>query len=85
MSGKTAFITGASRSIGKAIALRLAREGCNIAAKTVSPHPKLAGTIITAAKEIEEAGGVCLPLKVDVQSETDVKLSTKNYVFVTNI
>lgn len=77
MSGKTAFITGASRGIGKAIALRLAREGCNItiAAKTVEPHPKLAGTIFTAAKKIEEAGGVCLPLKVDVRSEEDVAMA----------
>ena len=64
LAGKTLFITGASRGIGLAIALRAARDGANIAiaAKTEKPHPKLAGTIYTAAEEIERAGGKALPL-----------------------
>lgn len=69
---KTVLITGASRGIGKAIAIRLAREGANvaIAAKTVDPHPKLEGTIYTAAKEIAEAGsGSVLPLQADIRDE----------------
>ena len=71
MKNKTAFITGSSRGIGKAIALKLAKEGCNIvvAAKTSEPHPKLEGTIYTAAKEIEKAGGKALPIVVDIRSE----------------
>src|ERR1700689_2764433 len=75
LSGKTLFITGASRGIGLAIALRAAREGANIAiaAKTTQPHPKLAGTIYTAAEDIERAGGKALPLVVDVRDETMVK------------
>ncbi len=70
-SGKTVFITGASRGIGKEIGLRLAREGANIviAAKTAEPHPRLEGTIFTAADEIEEAGGTALPLVVDIRHE----------------
>lgn len=74
-NGKTVFITGASRGIGKAIALRLAKEGANIviAAKTTEPHPKLPGTIYTAAKEIEEAGGKALPVVVDIRSEEMVQ------------
>ena len=73
--GKTVFITGASRGIGKAIGLRLAREGANIAiaAKTASPHPKLPGTIYTAAEEIEAAGGKALPLILDVRQEEMVE------------
>lgn len=69
MKNKTVFVTGGSRGIGKAIALRLAREGANvvIAAKTVEPHPKLEGTIYTAAEEIEAAGGKALPLQVDIR------------------
>lgn len=68
---KTVFITGASRGIGKAIALRLAKEGANIvvAAKTAHPHPKLPGTIYTAAEEIEALGGKALPLVVDIRLE----------------
>jgi len=64
LRGKTIFISGASRGIGLAIALRAARDGANIAiaAKTVKPHPKLAGTIYTAAEEIRAAGGKCLPI-----------------------
>ncbi|XP_015781438.1 hydroxysteroid dehydrogenase-like protein 2 [Tetranychus urticae] len=75
LAGRTVFITGASRGIGKAIALKLAKDGCNvaIAAKTVDPHPKLPGTIYTAAKEVEEAGGKCLPLQVDIRYEDQVK------------
>ena len=63
LKGKTLFITGASRGIGLAIALRAARDGANIAiaAKTAEPHPKLPGTIYTAAEEIEAAGGKALP------------------------
>ncbi|MEO1337107.1 MAG: NAD(P)-dependent oxidoreductase [Myxococcota bacterium] len=74
LHGKTIFITGASRGIGKTIAVRAARDGANIAiaAKTDKPHPKLPGTIHTAAKEIEEAGGKALPLVVDVREETQV-------------
>jgi citronellol/citronellal dehydrogenase len=74
LEGKTLFITGASRGIGLAIALRAARDGANIAiaAKTAEPHPKLAGTIFTAAAEIEAAGGKALPLTVDVREEAQV-------------
>jgi citronellol/citronellal dehydrogenase len=71
LAGKTLFITGASRGIGLAIALRAARDGANIAvaAKTVTPHPKLPGTIYTAAADVERAGGRALPLAVDVREE----------------
>jgi len=74
LKGKTLFITGASRGIGEAIALRAARDGANIvvAAKTAEPHPKLPGTIYTAAKDIEAAGGQALPVIVDVRDETSV-------------
>jgi citronellol/citronellal dehydrogenase len=75
LEGKTVFITGGSRGIGKAIALRCAADGANvvIAAKTTEPHPKLPGTIYTAAEEIEEAGGNALPLKVDIRYEEMVQ------------
>jgi len=75
LKGKTLFITGASRGIGLAIALRCAKDGANIAiaAKTETPHPKLEGTIYTAADEIEKAGGRALPLVVDVRDEDAVK------------
>jgi citronellol/citronellal dehydrogenase len=75
LAGKTLFITGASRGIGLAIALRAARDGANIAiaAKTEAPHPKLKGTIYTAAEEIERAGGKALPLMVDVRDEALVQ------------
>lgn len=74
LANKTLFITGASRGIGKEIALRAARDGANIviAAKTAEPHPKLPGTIYTAAEEIEAAGGKALPLMVDVRDEAQV-------------
>jgi citronellol/citronellal dehydrogenase len=75
LKGKTLFITGASRGIGLAIALRAARDGANIvvAAKTTEPHPKLPGTIFTAAKDIEAAGGKALACVVDVRSEEQVQ------------
>jgi citronellol/citronellal dehydrogenase len=75
LANRTLFITGASRGIGLAIALRAARDGANIAvaAKTDTPHPKLAGTIHTAAEEIEGAGGKALALVVDVRDEEAVK------------
>ena len=75
LKGKTLFITGASRGIGLAIALKAARDGANIAvaAKTETPHPKLEGTIHTAAAEIERAGGRALALACDVRDESAVK------------
>jgi citronellol/citronellal dehydrogenase len=74
LAGKTLFITGASRGIGKAIALRAARDGANVvvAAKTEQPHPKLPGTIHSAAEEIEKAGGHALACVVDVRSEEQI-------------
>jgi len=74
LKGKTLFVTGASRGIGKAIALRAARDGANvvIAAKTTEPHPKLPGTIHTAAEEMEAAGGRALACKVDIRFEEEV-------------
>jgi citronellol/citronellal dehydrogenase len=75
LKGKTLFITGASRGIGLAIGLRAARDGANIAiaAKTSEVNPKLPGTIHTAAREIEAAGGRALPLVVDVREEAAVR------------
>ncbi len=75
LQGKTLFITGASRGIGLAIALRAARDGANIvvAAKTADPHPKLPGTIFTAVAEIEAAGGKGLPLVVDVRDNDSIE------------
>lgn len=75
LKGRTLFITGASRGIGLAIALRAAREGANIAiaAKTVTPHPKLEGTIYTAAEAIEAAGGQALALQVDIRDQAQVQ------------
>jgi citronellol/citronellal dehydrogenase len=74
LKGRTLFITGASRGIGLAIALRAARDGANIAiiAKTEEPHPKLPGTIYSAAREIEAAGGKALPLPVDIRKDAQV-------------
>ena len=79
LAGKTLFVTGASRGIGLAIALRAARDGANvaIAAKTAEPHPKLPGTIYSAAEEIEAAGGKALPLIVDVRDEASVMASVE--------
>ncbi|TGV81341.1 SDR family NAD(P)-dependent oxidoreductase, partial [Mesorhizobium sp. M00.F.Ca.ET.149.01.1.1] len=74
LNGKTLFISGGSRGIGLAIALRAARDGANvtIAAKTAEPHPKLPGTIYTAAQEIEQAGGKALPVLCDIRDEAQV-------------
>src|SRR5215475_4887518 len=74
LEGQTLFISGGSRGIGLAIAVRAARDGANVAliAKTAEPHPKLEGTIYTAAEEIEKAGGRALPLVVDVRAEDQV-------------
>ena len=74
LSGRTMFITGGSRGIGLAIALRAARDGANVAllAKTAEPHPKLPGTIYTAAEEIEAAGGTALPIVGDVRDADSV-------------
>ena len=75
LAGKTLFITGASRGIGLAIALRAARDGANvtIAAKTTEPHPKLSGTIYTAAEAIEQSGGQALACVVDIRDEEMVQ------------
>ena len=75
LAGKTLFITGASRGIGKAIALKAAADGANIviAAKTAEPHPKLPGTIYTSAEEIEAAGGQALPVVCDIRFEENVQ------------
>src|SRR5215510_10090692 len=82
LQGKTLFITGASRGIGLAIGVRAARDGANvvIAAKTAEPHPKLPGTIYTAAKEIEDAGGKALPVVVDVREEAQVEAAVAEAV-----
>ncbi len=74
LAGKTMFISGASRGIGLAIARRAAQDGANVClvAKTAEPHPKLEGTIYTAAKEIEDAGGQALPIVGDVRDEDSV-------------
>ena len=75
LKGKTLFITGASRGIGLAIAKAAAKQGANIAiaAKSTKPHPKLEGTIYTAAEEIEALGGKALPLRVNIREEDHVK------------
>ena len=75
LAGRTLFITGGSRGIGRAIALRAARDGANvaIAAKTAEPHPSLEGTIYSVAEEIEAAGGKALPLVVDVREDDSVQ------------
>src|SRR5919204_4458629 len=82
LKGRTLFITGASRGTGRAIALRAARDGANIvvAAKTDKPHPKLPGTIFTAAEEISKSGGNALPIAVDVRDEAQVKSAIERAV-----
>ena len=82
LKGRTLFITGASRGIGKAIGLRAAQDGANvvIAAKTTEPHPKLPGTIYTAAEEIEKAGGKALAVVVDVRDEAQVRAAVEQAV-----
>ena len=79
LKGKTLFITGGSRGIGLAIAVRAARDGANvaIAAKTVEPHPKLPGTIHSAAAAIEDAGGRALPIACDIRDENAVQAAVK--------
>lgn len=74
LQGKTLFITGGSRGIGREIALRAARDGANIAiaSKTAEPHPKLPGTIHTVAAEIEAAGGKALPIQLDVRDDAAI-------------
>lgn len=75
LAGKTVFITGASRGIGKSIALKVAKDGANVVvvAKTTQPHPKLEGTIYTACEDIEKAGGKALPCAVDIRDESAVQ------------
>ncbi|HEY4223860.1 MAG TPA: SDR family NAD(P)-dependent oxidoreductase, partial [Myxococcota bacterium] len=75
LAGRTIFITGASRGIGRAVALRCAKDGANVvlASKTSDPHPKLAGTIHTVAAEVEAAGGKALAVATDVRFEESVQ------------
>jgi citronellol/citronellal dehydrogenase len=82
LHNKTAFITGASRGIGKSIALRIAKDGGNvvIAAKSVEENPKLGGTIFSAAKEIEEAGGKALPVQCDIRFEDQIQAAVDKAV-----
>ncbi len=82
LKGKTLFITGATRGIGEAIALRAAADGARIvvAAKTVEPHPKLPGTIHTAAEKVEAAGGQALAVAMDIRDETQVAQAVEQAV-----
>src|SRR5687767_13834102 len=82
LRGKTLFITGASRGIGLAIGVRAAKDGANVAvvAKTTEPHPKLPGTIFTAAQEIEKAGGKALPIQCDIRDEAAVQAAVQKTV-----
>lgn len=83
LKGKTLFITGASRGIGHAIGLRAAQDGANIviAAKTVTEHPKLPGTIHTAAADMERAGGKALAVACDIRSEEEVRDAVDKAVY----
>lgn len=82
LKNKTIFITGASRGIGREIALRFARDGANIAVtgKTADPHPKLKGTIFATAEEVEAGGGRALPLQLDIRDENSVAVAVKETV-----
>ena len=82
LRGKTIFITGASRGIGKAIGLRAARDGANVvvAAKTAEPHPKLDGTVYTAVKEIQSAGGQGLACITDIRIEEQIQAAVDKAV-----
>ena len=82
LEGKTLFISGGSRGIGLAIGIRAARDGANVAliAKTAEPHPKLEGTIFTAAEAIEEAGGQALPVVGDIRDEQQVQAAVAQAV-----
>jgi citronellol/citronellal dehydrogenase len=82
LKGKTIFITGASRGIGREIALRCARDGANLvlAAKTAEPHPKLTGTIHTVAAEVEQAGGRALAIQLDVRDEQAIEAAVAQSV-----
>jgi citronellol/citronellal dehydrogenase len=82
LAGKRIFITGGSRGIGLAIALKAAKDGAliAIAAKTTDPHPKLPGTIFTAAKEIESAGGKALPIQCDIRDENQITAAMEKAV-----
>ena len=82
LKGKTVFVSGGSRGIGLAIALRAAKDGANvvIAAKTTEPHPKLPGTIYSAAEEIERAGGKALPVQTDIREEDQVLAAVEQAV-----
>ena len=79
LAGKTVFMSGGSRGIGLAMAKKFAEDGANvaIAAKTAEPHPKLDGTVFTAAKEIEDAGGQALPIVCDIRDEEGVRDAVK--------
>jgi citronellol/citronellal dehydrogenase len=82
LEGRTMFMSGGSRGIGLAIALRAAQDGANVAlvAKTAEPHPKLEGTVYTAAQEIEKAGGQALPIVGDIQNEDQVLAAVERTV-----
>lgn len=82
LRGKTLFITGASRGIGEAIAVRAARDGANVAlvAKTAEPNPKLPGTLFTAAAAVEKAGGRALPLQADIRFEDQIAAAVEKTV-----